>query len=81
MSHTIRDKQSLKPEPARFRAGDTKMLDEPHECAAVLQQIAATARCAVNGLMRAVTAASDRIHRSSGVDSRDVKKIYRVIKR
>ena len=30
-----------------------KMLDEPHECAAVLQQIAAI-RGAVNGLMREV---------------------------
>ncbi|MDI5817572.1 metal-sensing transcriptional repressor [Salmonella enterica subsp. enterica serovar Cerro] len=38
-----------------------KMLDEPHECAAVLQQIAAI-RGAVNGLMREVIKDPEKHH-------------------
>ena len=56
MSHTIRDKQKLKARTNKIQgqvAALNKMLDEPHECAAVLQQIAAI-RGAVNGLMREV---------------------------
>ena len=56
MSHTIRDKQKLKARASKIQGpgrGAQKMLDEPHECAAVLQQIAAI-RGAVNGLMREV---------------------------
>lgn len=56
MSHTIRDKQKLKARASKIRGQVValkKMLDEPHECAAVLQQIAAI-RGAVNGLMREV---------------------------
>ncbi len=56
MSHTIRDKQKLKARTNKIQgqvAALKKMLDEPHECAAVLQQIAAI-RGAVNGLMREV---------------------------
>lgn len=56
MSHTIRDKQKLKARTNKIQgqvAALSKMLDEPHECAAVLQQIAAI-RGAVNGLMREV---------------------------
>ena len=54
MSHTIRDKQKLKARTSKIQgqvAALKTMLDEPHECAAVLQQIAAI-RGAVNGLMR-----------------------------
>ena len=56
MSHTIRDKQKLKARTSKIQgqvAALKKMLDEPHECAAVLQQIAAI-RGAVNGLLREV---------------------------
>ena len=56
MSHTIRDKQKLKTRTSKIQgqvAALKTMLDEPHECAAVLQQIAAI-RGAVNGLMREV---------------------------
>jgi DNA-binding FrmR family transcriptional regulator len=56
MSHTIRDKQKLKARTNKIQGQVValkKMLDEPHECAAVLQQIAAI-RGAVNGLMREV---------------------------
>ena len=56
MSHTIRDKQKLKARTSKIQgqvAALKTMLDEPHECAVVLQQIAAI-RGAVNGLMREV---------------------------
>ncbi|MGQ7111481.1 metal-sensing transcriptional repressor [Escherichia sp. TWPC-MK] len=56
MSHTIRDKQKLKARASKIQGQVValkKMLDEPHECAAVLQQIAAI-RGAVNGLIREV---------------------------
>lgn len=56
MSHTIRDKQKLKARTNKIQGqvgALKKMLDEPHECAAVLQQIAAI-RGAINGLMREV---------------------------
>lgn len=56
MSHTIRDKQKLKARTSKIQgqvAALKKMLDEPHECTAVLQQIAAI-KGAVNGLMREV---------------------------
>lgn len=56
MSHTIRDKQKLKARASKIQGQVValkKMLDEPHECSAVLQQIAAI-RGAVNGLMREV---------------------------
>ncbi|TCW16286.1 DNA-binding FrmR family transcriptional regulator [Raoultella sp. BIGb0138] len=56
MSHTIRDQQKLKARTNKIQGqviALKKMLDEPHECAAVLQQIAAI-RGAVNGLMREV---------------------------
>ncbi|AIR62495.1 Ni(II)/Co(II)-binding transcriptional repressor RcnR [Cedecea neteri] len=56
MSHTIRDRQKLKARTSKIQGqviALKKMLDEPHECAAVLQQIAAI-RGAVNGLMREV---------------------------
>ncbi|MBF7982018.1 MULTISPECIES: Ni(II)/Co(II)-binding transcriptional repressor RcnR [Rahnella] len=56
MSHTIRDKQKLKARTSKIQGqvvALNKMLDEPHECSAVLQQIAAI-RGAVNGLMREV---------------------------
>lgn len=56
MSHTIRDKKKLKARTNKLQgqiATLNKMLDEPHECSAVLQQIAAI-RGAVNGLMREV---------------------------
>lgn len=56
MSHTIRDKKKLKARTSKLQGQVTalnKMLDEPHECSAVLQQIAAI-RGAVNGLMREV---------------------------
>jgi DNA-binding FrmR family transcriptional regulator len=54
--HTIRDKQKIKARASKIEGqvgALKKMLDEPHECAAVLQQIAAI-RGAVNGLMREV---------------------------
>lgn len=56
MSHTIRDRQKLTARTSKIQGqviALKKMLDEPHECAAVLQQIAAI-RGAVNGLMREV---------------------------
>ncbi|HAT1610939.1 TPA: Ni(II)/Co(II)-binding transcriptional repressor RcnR [Raoultella planticola] len=56
MSHTIRDQKKLKARTNKIQGqviALNKMLDEPHECAAVLQQIAAI-RGAVNGLMREV---------------------------
>ncbi|NVL95128.1 Ni(II)/Co(II)-binding transcriptional repressor RcnR [Escherichia coli] len=56
MSHTIRDKQKLKARASKIQGQVValkKMLDEPHDYAAVLQQIAAI-RGAVNGLMREV---------------------------
>ncbi|WP_431225038.1 Ni(II)/Co(II)-binding transcriptional repressor RcnR [Serratia sp. L9] len=56
MSHTIRDKQKIIARTNKIQGQVValkKMLDEPHECAAVLQQIAAI-RGAVNGLMREV---------------------------
>ena len=56
MPHTIRDKQKIKARASKIEGqvgALKKMLDEPHECAAVLQQIAAI-RGAVNGLMREV---------------------------
>lgn len=56
MSHTIRDQKKLKARSNKIQGqviALKKMLDEPHECAAVLQQIAAI-RGAVNGLMREV---------------------------
>ncbi|MEQ3409789.1 Ni(II)/Co(II)-binding transcriptional repressor RcnR [Klebsiella aerogenes] len=56
MSHTIRDKKKLQARVSKIEGQVSalkKMLDEPHECAAVLQQIAAI-RGAVNGLMREV---------------------------
>ena len=55
MSHTIRDKQKLKARASKIQGQVValKKIDEPHECAAVLQQIAAI-RGAVNGLMREV---------------------------
>ncbi|MBI6183592.1 MAG: Ni(II)/Co(II)-binding transcriptional repressor RcnR [Hafnia sp.] len=56
MSHTIRDKQKLMARTSKIQGqviALKKMLDEPHECSAVLQQIAAI-RGAVNGLMREV---------------------------
>ena len=58
MSHTIRDQKKLKARTNKIQGqviALKKMLDEPHECAAVLQQIAAI-RGAVNGLMREVRA-------------------------
>ncbi len=56
MSHTIRDRQKLQARASKIQGQVTalkKMLDDPHECAEVLQQIAAI-RGAVNGLMREV---------------------------
>lgn len=56
MSHTIRDQKKLKARTNKIQGqviALKKMLNEPHECAAVLQQIAAI-RGAVNGLMREV---------------------------
>ncbi|MCX3082596.1 Ni(II)/Co(II)-binding transcriptional repressor RcnR [Klebsiella michiganensis] len=56
MSHTIRDKQKLKARASKIQGQVValkKMLDEPHECSEVLQQIAAI-RGAINGLMREV---------------------------
>ncbi|XTZ39145.1 Ni(II)/Co(II)-binding transcriptional repressor RcnR [Salmonella enterica] len=56
MSHTIRDKKKIQARASKIQGQVValkKMLDEPHECAAVLQQIAAI-RGAVNGLMREV---------------------------
>lgn len=56
MSHTIRDKQKVIARTNKIQgqvAALKKMLNESHECAAVLQQIAAI-RGAVNGLMREV---------------------------
>ena len=56
MTHTIRDQKKLKARTNKIQGqviALKKMLDEPHECAAVLQQIAAI-RGAVNGLMREV---------------------------
>jgi DNA-binding FrmR family transcriptional regulator len=56
MSHTVRDKRKLKARASKIEGqvgALKKMLDEPHECAQVLQQIAAI-RGAVNGLMREV---------------------------
>ncbi len=56
MSHILRDQQKLKARTNKIQGQVTalkKMLDEPNECAAVLQQIAAI-RGAVNGLMREV---------------------------
>ncbi len=56
MSHTTLEKQKLKNRASKIQgqvAALKNMLDEPHECAAVLQQIAAI-RGAVNGLMREV---------------------------
>ncbi|EQA1624976.1 Ni(II)/Co(II)-binding transcriptional repressor RcnR [Enterobacter asburiae] len=56
MSHTIRDKQKLIARTSKIQGQVValkKMLDEPHECSTVLQQIAAI-RGAVNGLIREV---------------------------
>ena len=56
MSHTTQEKQKLKNRASKIQgqvAALKNMLDEPHECAEVLQQIAAI-RGAVNGLMREV---------------------------
>ncbi|WP_140917989.1 Ni(II)/Co(II)-binding transcriptional repressor RcnR [Limnobaculum xujianqingii] len=56
MSHTIRDKDKLKARASKIQGQVTalkNMLDRDHECADVLQQIAAI-RGAVNGLMREV---------------------------
>lgn len=56
MSHTIRDKKKIIARTNKIQGQVValkKMLDEPHECSAVLQQIAAI-RGAVNGLMREV---------------------------
>ncbi|MBC4011662.1 Ni(II)/Co(II)-binding transcriptional repressor RcnR [Morganella morganii] len=56
MSHTIRDRQKLQNRASKIQGQVNslkKMLGEPHECSAVLQQIAAI-RGAVNGLMREV---------------------------
>lgn len=56
MSHTIRDKQKIIARTNKIQGQVValkKMLDDPHECAAILQQIAAI-RGAVNGLMREV---------------------------
>ncbi len=56
MSHTLRDKKKLKARTNKIQGQVValkKMLDEPHECSTVLQQIAAI-RGAVNGLMREV---------------------------
>lgn len=56
MSHIVRDKQKLKARTNKIQGQIValkKMLDEPNECAAVLQQIAAI-RGAINGLMREV---------------------------
>ena len=56
MSHTIRDKKKLKARTNKIEGQVValkKMLDEPHECTAILQQIAAI-RGAVNGLLREV---------------------------
>src|SRR5699024_3885977 len=64
MSHTIRDKQKLKARASKIQGQVValkKMLDEPHECAAVLQQIAAS-RGAVNGLIREVIKGHLREH-------------------
>lgn len=64
MSHTIRDKRKLKARTNKIQgqvAALTKMLDEPHECTAVLQQIAAI-KGAVNGLMREVIKGHLSVH-------------------
>jgi len=56
VSHTIRDKKKLKARTNKIEGQVValkKMLDEPHECTAILQQIAAI-RGAVNGLLREV---------------------------
>lgn len=56
MSHTIRDKKKIIARTNKIQgqvAALKTMLDQPHECSAVLQQIAAI-RGAVNGLMREV---------------------------
>ncbi|MBK5072512.1 Ni(II)/Co(II)-binding transcriptional repressor RcnR [Budviciaceae bacterium CWB-B4] len=56
MSHTIRDKDKLKARASKIQGQVTalkNMLDRDHECADILQQIAAI-RGAVNGLMREV---------------------------
>ena len=69
MSHTIRDKQKLKARTSKIQgqvAALNKMLDEPHECAAVLQQIAAI-RGAVNGLMLEVLEGHLRDHLGTDV--------------
>ena len=42
MSHTIRDKQKLKARASKIQGQVValkKMLDEPHECAAVLREV------------------------------------------
>ena len=56
MSHTIRDKKKLKARTNKIEGQVValkKMLDEPHECTAILQQIAEI-RGAVNELLREV---------------------------
>lgn len=56
MSHTTRDKKKLQVRVNKIEGqviALKKMLDTPHECDAVLQQIAAI-RGATNGLMREV---------------------------
>ncbi len=54
MSHTIRDKQKLKARASKIQGQVValkKRLDDPHDCAAVLHQLAAS-RGAGNGLLR-----------------------------
>ncbi len=75
MSHTIRDKQSLKPEPAHSGTGDSaKNADELHECAQCYNR---SRRFAARGkwLNAQVTKGHLTEHRSSGVMNK-VKKIW-----
>ncbi len=76
--HTIRDKQKLKARASKIQGQVValkKMLDEPRECAAVLQQIAAI-RGAVNGLMREVIKGYLTEHIVHQGDELNVKKIW-----
>ncbi len=80
MSQTIRDKQSITARTNKIQGQVValkKMLDEPHECAAVLQQIAAI-RGAVNGLMREVIKGHLTEHIVHEGEEKNVRKTFRL---
>lgn len=86
MAHTIRDRAKLLARVRRIQgqmAALETLLDKDHDCAAVLQQIAAV-RGAVNGLMAAVMEGhlTDHLVLEADQDSRqqDLEVVLQVIK-